>query len=570
MKKKHRNPFISRLLAMCLAAVMMLSMGITASAALPDNLQGDFTVSGFDTTLAPTVTAYQIITVNIDDDTKEPEYPAYTWAKPVAQWLMDNNYDNYIDNELGENAVADAFAKDTVLAAEMTKFLEELAAAIKGNSIIGLTSITGTVTNGTASFNAPLGEYLIIASGGVKIYQPTTVKLVPEYKNSQWNVVIGGKEVATDGSIVVKGSAPQIDKTVFKNGSGDTADRTTAVGDTVTFKLAADVPEYPEGATNKMFIISDKVGTGLEYVDDSVKVYNDVNCTTEIGEALRTITDTDVTVPNQSGEPRTFKIEFNDGFFGQDTVPPKVYVTYEAKVTADAFIGTTGGKLDNDAFLRYSNDPYVDNSYWEDTDRETLYTYKIDLTKVNTNGKEITNNTATFELKSGETTLSFTGSNGVYTHAAAGTQDAITALMTSTTDGTLKLQGLDEGTYTLIETNAPDGYVLPNGTITVEIEDADGTSGDPNGEIDMLNGENKNITATGGAEIYVAEGDPNAGVTITGTTISFNVVNKTAKEGLFNLPVTGGAGTVIFTMAGILLMGGAVALLVVVLRRKRS
>ena len=52
--------------------------------------------------------------------------------------------------------------------------------------------------------------------------------------------------------------------------------------------------------------------------------------------------------------------------------------------------------------------------------------------------------------------------------------------------------------------------------------------------------------------------------------ISFKVVNKIAAEGLFALPVTGGAGTVIFTMAGILLMGGAVALLVVVLRRKRS
>ena len=200
MKKKHRNQFISRLLAMCLAAVMMLSMGITASAEITSSTTGSFIVSGFDTAPAtPTVTAYQIITVNIDDDTKEPEYPAYTWAKPVAQWLMGNNYNNYIDNELGENAVADTFANNKVPAADMTKFLEELAAAIKAGMITGLALHNEDVNaTGAASFtNMPLGEYLIIATGGVKIYQPTTVKLVPEYKDSAWTVgtaVVGDKK----------------------------------------------------------------------------------------------------------------------------------------------------------------------------------------------------------------------------------------------------------------------------------------------------------------------------------------------------------------------------------------
>lgn len=573
MKKKHRNPFISRLLAMCLAAVMMLSMGITASATpITSDTTGRFEVKGFDTDQAPTVTAYQIITVNINNAAGQPEYPMYTWAGPVATWLTGNNYGSYVDSKLGTNAVANAFANNTVSAAAMTKFLEKLAAAIKANansSFSGLKSFTGTVNNGTASFsNMPLGEYLIIASGGVKIYKPTTVKLVPEYDSGSntWNV---GTAVVGDGKAEsnVKGTAPQIDKTVLKNGSGDTADRTTAIGDTVTFKLEAVVPDYPEGATYKTFIISDTVGRGLAYQKETVKVYRDTNCTIEITSNFYTKTE-DAPVPAPSGTMRTFKIEFNEDFFKQQSVPEKVYVTYNAKVTSDAFKDNTNGVLDNYAYLGYSNNPYDSDSYTERNDKETVYTYAIDLTKVKTDGEAIISDTATFELKSsGDRTLYFKkGNDGVYTYDPS-TQDATKDLTTSST-GTLKIQGLDAGTYTLTETKAPKGYVLPNGSITIKITDADAENGGPDGMIDK--DPNGNVAASDGAEIYNEKGPEDDRPKITGTTISFKVVNKTAAEGLFELPVTGGAGTVIFTMAGILLMGGAVALLVVVLRRKRS
>ena len=499
MKKKHRNPFISRLLAMCLAAVMMLSMGITASAALTATSTYNFTVSGFDTTTPPpTVTAYQIITVNIDAATNQPEYPMYTWAGPVATWLTNKRYEKYIDKKLGTNAVADVFKNGGVPAAEMTKFLEELAAAIKASTITGLTSQNGIVsTTGEASFaNMALGEYLIIASGGVKIYQPTTVKLVPEYKGDAWNV---GTAVVGNGGSNVKGSAPQIKKSLIEiNGDATSADHTTAVGDTVTFKLEADVPNYPEDTKKKTFIISDTVGTGLAYQTGTVKVYSDLECRNPIDSRLYT-TETNATVPDRSGTTRTFKIDFKEDFFKAQFVPPKVYVTYEAKVTADAFTGTIGGKLVNDAYLGYSNNPYDVNSYTEVKDSVTVYTYAINLTKVTTDGEPITTDTATFKLKLGNTPLYFTENNGVYTHAPVNTPDATTDLMTSTTDGILKLQGLDEGTYTLIETNAPDGYVLPNGTITIKIEDADG-SGVLDGKINEEKG-GGNIEATGGTEI---------------------------------------------------------------------
>lgn len=542
MKKKHRNQFISRLLAMCLAAVMMLSMGITASAALTANSTGDFTVSGFDTTTpAPTVTAYQIITVNIDNAAGQPEYPMYTWAGPVAKWLTDNNYSSYVDSELGTNAVANAFADNKVQAADMTKFLEELAAAIKANENGGfdaLKPLNGNVTNGTASFTGmAMGEYLIVASGGVKIYQPTTVELVPAYDEDAQAWVL------SNATATMKSNDPSITKTVD--------DPQVAIGDTVTYTITADVPDYPENATNTSFIVSDKIDAGLTFDGiHTIEVYSNVDKQNVVAKD-----DYDVTTRNIEG--RTFQISFHDDFT-TTTTADTLYITYTATVNANAF-GTN--VLGNDAYLKYNNDPYAATTH-ELTDDVDVYTYGITVDKVDKNGNPLAG--AKFKVTKDETPLKFrvTGTDGIYIPDADVGADEVEV----SAAGVLQLQGLDAGTYTLTETEAPDGYVLPNGSITIKI--ADEADNGPDGTIDR--DPDGNVVASGGAEIYVAEGTQDDGVKITGTTISFNVVNKTAKEGLFNLPVTGGAGTVIFTMAGILLMGGAVALLVVVLRRKRS
>ena len=105
MKKKSK---VAKVLALCLAMVMMLSMSMTVFAVSSSDT-ADFEVTGFDTDPAPTVTAFQIITVNIDENSGQPEYPMYTWADTVAGWVT-TNFPDYIDQNLGTNAVADAFA----------------------------------------------------------------------------------------------------------------------------------------------------------------------------------------------------------------------------------------------------------------------------------------------------------------------------------------------------------------------------------------------------------------------------------------------------------------------------
>ena len=109
-------------------------------------------------------------------------------------------------------------------------------------------------------------------------------------------------------------------------------------------------------------------------------------------------------------------------------------------------------------------------------------------------------------------------------------------VFTTGTDGAgvVDLGELPPGTYKLVETKAPDGYNLPSGEITITVSD-DGT-----------------VSVIGAmGELTQIESD----------LYGFTVGNNPGKE----LPETGGIGTTIYTMAGLLLM--IVALISLMYRR---
>ena len=554
MKLKQRKSLFSKLIALCLAVVMMMSLGMTVSAAVAADSKKDVTVIGLDE--GTTVSIYKVIDVNINAN-GQPENPMYTWTDGMAAWLKNNTnetYKTYIDEKT--NAVAEAFQKGTTAEA-FRSFWHDVEAAIQAKQInISIAYDDQTVAAGqtSATFTGVgMGEYLLSAKGGVKIYQPTTVLLVPSYNKEKNEWILGDATVGTDTRM--KGVQPPIDKTV------QDGDNTVAVGDTVTFVLNATVPSYPEDATYKKFIISDKLGNGLVFkgsIDkNSIKVSSDAEGKNTIAQSYYDV-QPNWTSP-ETYEQRTFAVIFKNNFFEDSSTIRNVYVTYQAEVTADAFISDPSGTMVNDAFLGYNNDPYTEDGYKENPTDEKVYTYEIDLTKVDSNGIAIQENSATFQLKTGDTLLYFTGSKGVYTYSSnTGSTASATADLITASDGSLKIKGLDAGTYTLLETKAPDGYVLPNGSIEIIIRDQE-----PNGTIDNVLG--GNVTASGSAAL-------NGQVTISdnSTTISFKVQNTSSDEAGFQLPTTGGMGTMMFTIAGILIMGGAVALIVVAARKKRG
>ena len=217
-------------------------------------------------------------------------------------------------------------------------------------------------------------------------------------------------------------------------------------------------------------------------------------------------------------------------------------VEYSATVNENAVVkeeADTDNKLDNKVYLIYNNNPYTEDGYREIPDEERVYTYGIQVTKTDNGDTELPG--AEFNLKQGGKTLKFVKDGSVYRLPLTEQEADEKASVTLVTDenGLIMIKGLDLGTYTLVETKAPDGYELPADpeTVITLADDAD-DSGKPDG---------------------ILNNDPDGNGTVETT-----VVNT--KPGI--IPVTGGVGTALFTIFGLLLMSGAVILVVTVSRRK--
>ena len=115
----------------------------------------------------------------------------------------------------------------------------------------------------------------------------------------------------------------------------------------------------------------------------------------------------------------------------------------------------------------------------------------------------------------------------------------------------------DAGTYTLVETKAPSGFTLNDKEIPVVISATYTTEGQLETLTITIDGEH---TSTYTAS-YTEEGTVN---TITETTQVTDVVNTK----LANLPSTGGMGTYLFTIIGVVVMVGAAGAFFISRRRE--
>ena len=230
---------------------------------------------------------------------------------------------------------------------------------------------------------------------------------------------------------------------------------------------------------------------------------------------------------------QTFTIAFDVAKLKESEYSDKeVVLTYSAELMAEA--KSVNG---NDVTLTYSNDPYSESTSTPG-DTTKVYTYGLDIQKDFSDGSQ---NYAdvTFQLHTGTADgvlVNFEGADGVYTKADSETASPVTDLKLSST-GSLSLSGLDEGTYYLVETAAPDDF----NKVTVQIEIA-ADANDPA----VLDEIASDATYNGSsADPTFPEGDR--------ISMAFSVLNQKG----FQLPTTGGAGTWMFTIGGIVLIAAA-------------
>ena len=553
MKRVKKN-FMSRILAVCLMLVMTVSMSMGATAApLSENATHNITISGIETTTGESgaatglgvINAYQVIDVNVSGN--QPQSPVYTWSDDVVEWVSAN-YSIYIDTT-NSNAVTEAFLGLQDDSSELKSFLDGLANAIRyekdGNTAISLTPTEKinlaeqTILeeeDGTKYITAQfgLGAYLFLVEGGVRIYSPGFAAVYPKTDvNGNW--ITAGHAIEVD----LKSAEPGIDKTV--------SDYTYAIGQTVTYTLEVDVPDYPDNAVDKKFIIADYLSEGLTIDSRSIRIYNysgdeERPIGTEITKSFVDYSFSDQqNYPSQGLTPsfaKSFDYENNNSSILAD----KVIVQYNATVNEKAVVMVpedTDNELDNKVYLIYNNNPYTEDGYREIPDEERVYTYALQVVKTGEEGDSMEGAEFTLKLSNSGENLQFvmTGA-GEYRRPLPNEADNLTETLVTNASGLITIEGLDLGTYILTETKAPSGYELPaNPETTVTLADENGADGKPDG---ILNND-------------------------TDGTYEQTVVNT--KPGF--LPKTGGSGTAVFTVCGIVLMAGAVVLLVCVSRRKK-
>ena len=219
-----------------------------------------------------------------------------------------------------------------------------------------------------------------------------------------------------------------------------------------------------------------------------------------------------------------------------------ITVEYTSILNANAVVGSAGNP--NTMHLEYSNNP--NDAQGGETgktpdDTVIVFTYKTVVNKTNEAGAPLAG--AEFKLekfvKDDKGTITYKNVKGKW----------IEKTLSSNQDGTVFTStGLDDGYYRLTETKAPDHYNQLKEAIYFEITATH----------DILS-DSPSLTAFNGSDISTGE---TAKFTFTAEktegSISTSVINKKGST----LPETGGIGTTIFYVVGVVLMLGAGVLLI--------
>lgn len=500
MFKKKR---VSKLMMMFMAVIMGIQMFAATAFAIGNSDTGTITVNGVEKGVS--VSAYRFMNINYDYNVNQPKNPMYVWVEQIAGW-MSTNYSDFIDED-NENAVNEAFsmANEDIIA----EIYDRLAVAIKAGDVV-LESKEVVASGETVMINnLSMGNYFLLIEGGAKVYRPLTANIVPEWKDNAWTM--------TAPVVSAKATEPTITKTVTDGLTEDNAD----IGDTISYELNALVPTYPENATAKKYMISDKLSEGLTLVEDSIKVYG-LNSGKE-----DVLLDKGYEKTNE--RDASFTLDFD---YAVIKSYESLKISYDTILNEKAVVGESGNE--NNVYLDYSNNPYDKESYYTDEDKTIVYTYGIKISKVDEkNGNGLSG--AEFTLSKDGQDISFAGVNGNY-HVAGKTENGNTVVVVDE-NGLLTLDGLDAGTYYLTEEKAPDGYVKLQNPVEITIVDEN-----VNGKVESEDNE-----------------------------LSDGYVPVTVKNDAgFVLPVTGGMGTTLFNVAGIVLMGSGVLLMITHFRKRNN
>ena len=357
---------------------------------------------------------------------------------------------------------------------------------------------------------------------------PTLDKTVREAKNST------GKNT---GSL-----------TDIKDGYAHTA--TASVGDVVDYQIISTLPTITSKASSLSdYTYADTLSKGIKYNKNDVVIefFKDAGCADKI-----------TTWDENSGkftvaydaDANTMTIRMTDTGLAEINEAATVYtdsvkrgysdctmrITYAATLTSDAKMGDTDNPNEVVLTWKRTNTTYFDTL----KDCCHVYTYGIDVLKqFSDNGGNLRNVKFKLHNDTDDVFVVAEQKGGIYYAKGITSKKSDATTFIPNSSGHIVVKGLEDDAYSLTEIATDKGYVLLKEAVKIAIKTAE------NGQCEKCGTKLLTASATvNGKDVTMSDG--NAIVPLT-------VVNNPG----FNLPKTGGYGTWMFTIGGVVLLGAA-------------
>ncbi len=427
-----------------------------------------------------------------------------------SKWKLEDAYANIVGLDPDTLGNVDTTALENKVAEIQNVIAEaEINETYKGTT--AEKTENGNVLGYVTIPNIEFGYYLVVETGvpaGYVASKPFFIS-VPRTKENgtAWEYTF---QVEPKNEKV-----PPIDKTANTDTAG--------VGDDVEYTLTGPiVPTYDNSYVESTlkYIITDTMSEGLTFEKETTEGSSNIKVESVTEDGTRITLDENADYAYSfANQKLTISLT---GAQVTAQAGKQIVVTYTAKINEKAVVGSVGN--DNTVVLEYTNKP---GSSITSDDNKKVYAFKIQVNKKDQDDTPLAG--AIFDLYANEECTDFvaqgtSGSNGIIEFG---------------NDGKIKV-----GTYYLKELKAPDKYTLLTSPIKVEIYDA-------NVDEDTYEFEYKVNNEATGTDI----GDNG--------TVSIDVVNHKG----FTLPSTGGMGTYLFTIGGIVIMASAAFALIAMKKR---